>query len=193
MSEEAVETVPGVRTPVTVSVETTGRTLDERIFIRFPALVRVFGFAWTRLPPRSRLRRAIISRLSRLGCEAVNRRDFDLLLLFLDPEFEMRFDESPIGGFVPPDLVGVHRGHEAFLRIWETAIEAINLRIEHEEVIDFGEQFLAIGRQTGHGRASGIQVDEPLFQLFTLRHGLVIREEDFVDREKALEAAGLSE
>ena len=193
MSQEAVEPVTGVRTPVTVSSETTRRTLDERIFIRFPAVARVFASAWTRLPPRSRLRRAIISRLSRLGCEAVNRRDFDVVLLFLDPEFEMRFDESPVGGFVPPDLVGVHRGHEAFLRIWQTAIQAINLRIEHEEVIDFGDRFLATGRQKGHGTGSGIPVDEPLFQLFTLRRGLVIREEDFVDRHKALEAAGLSE
>jgi hypothetical protein len=33
-------------------------------------------------------------------------------------------------------------------------------------------------------------VSEPVFQLFTTRRGLVVRQEDFLDRAKALEAAG---
>jgi hypothetical protein len=36
-------------------------------------------------------------------------------------------------------------------------------------------------------------VSEPVFQLFKLRRGLVVRQEDFLDRSKALEAAGLRE
>jgi hypothetical protein len=32
-------------------------------------------------------------------------------------------------------------------------------------------------------------VSEPVFQLFTVRRGLVVRQEDFLDRSKALEAA----
>jgi ketosteroid isomerase-like protein len=194
MSQENVEIVRGVRTPVAVPSETRRRTLDERIYVRFPALYRVLASAWSRLPPRSRLRRAWVSRIVRQGCEAANRRDFDLRLLLVDPEIEFQIQGSPVGGFVPPDLLGVHRGHAGYLRIWEAGIEASeDLRIEHEEVIDFGDRLLAAGRQTGHGRSSGISLNEPLFQVFTLRRGLVIRQEDFTDRAQALEAVGLRE
>jgi hypothetical protein len=34
-----------------------------------------------------------------------------------------------------------------------------------------------------------VGVSEPVFQLFTLRRGLVIRQEDFLNRAEALEAA----
>ena len=193
MPEENAEIVGGVRTPIVVSTGAGRRTLDERILVRFPALFRVLASAWSRLPPRSRLRRALTSRISRQGCEAANRRDFELLLLSFDPDFEMRFDSSPVGGFVPPDLVGVHRGHEEFLRVWHAAIEAFDLKLEHEEVIDFGDRLLVAGRMTGQGTTSGVTVNEPLFQLLTLRRGMVIRQEDFVDRGHALEAAGLSQ
>jgi ketosteroid isomerase-like protein len=172
-----------------MSREARPRSLDERLLIRSPALTRAFGYAWSRLPPKSRLRRAVVARITRLGYEAANRRDFDVVLAFFHPDYELHFDESPIGGFVPPDLVGAHRGHEAFLRVWKEAVQAFELRIEHDEVIDFGDRLLACGRQMGQGAASGIEVDQPVFQLFTLRRGLVIREEDFADRDKALAAA----
>jgi ketosteroid isomerase-like protein len=193
MSEENVEIVRGVRTPINVPRETKRRTLDERLFVRFPALAHALLSAWSRLPPSSRLRRAIAARLVRQAAAAANRRDFEVLLLALDPEFEMSFDESAVGGFVPPDLVGLHRGHEDFLRVWEAGIEAIDLKIDYAEVIDYGDRLLLCGRQTGRGRTSGIPVDQPLFQVMTVRHGLVIREEDFTERQRALEAAGLSE
>lgn len=189
---ENVEIVGGVRTKVTIRSKSRRRNLDQRISARFPALFRLVASVWARLPPRSRLRRILTSRIVRQGCEAANRRDFEVLLLGYDPGFEMRFDDSAVG-FLPPDLFGVHHGPEEFLRVWESAIEVFDLKIEHEEVIDLGDRLLAAGRMTGHGATSGINVNEPLFQLFTLRRGLVILQEDFVDRGKALEAAGLGE
>jgi ketosteroid isomerase-like protein len=194
MSEENMEIVRGVRTPVIIPRETRRRTLDERIIARFPGFVRVIGSAWSRLPPRSRLRRAIVSRIMRQGCEAANRRDFDLLFVFFDSEIELELTESPLGGFVPPDLPRVNRGHEAYLRAWEAMIEAMeDFKIELDEVIDFGDRLFTPGRFMGHGSASGAPVTQPIFQVFTLRGGLVVRQEDFVDRNQALEAAGLSE
>jgi ketosteroid isomerase-like protein len=194
MSQENVEIVRGVRTSVAVSSETRRRTLDERILVRFPALVRVLLSAWSRLPPRSRLRRAFLGRFLRQGYEAGNRRDFDLLLLGLDPEIEFHFDASRVGGFIPPDLPGVHRGHEGYLRVWKAADEAIDdFKVEPEEVIDFADRLFVAIRQTGHGTSSGIPVDQSIFQVFTLQRGLVIRLQDFIDRDEALQAAGLRE
>jgi ketosteroid isomerase-like protein len=194
MSKENVEIVRGVRTSVSVSTENRRRTLDERIFVLFPALARIVLSALSRLPPRSRLRRAWLSRIMRQACEAVNRRDFDLLFLAFDPEMEFRFNDSPIGGFLPPDMLGVHHGHEGYRRLWEAADEVWeDLKLEFEEVIDFGERLVTAARYTGHGGISGVPINQPLFQVFTLRRGLVFRQEDFTDRDKALEAAALTE
>ena len=162
--------------------------------VRFPALAGALAFTWTRLPPRSRLRRAIIARQVRQGCEAANRRDFDLLLLFFDPEIEFRINENTLGRFVPPDLLGVHRGHDGYLAVWKAVLEAWeDFKLLHDEVIDFGNRFVAGGRMGGHGTSSGIPVDGPVFQVFTLRRGLAIEQKDFDDRDEALVAAGLPE
>jgi ketosteroid isomerase-like protein len=194
MSRENVELIRGVRTPVTVSPEIRRRTLDERIFVRFPALARILLSCWSRLQPRSRLRRAWLARTVRQGYEAMNRRDFELLCLGLDPEVEFELQESLVGGYVPPDLVGVHHGHDGYLRVWEGLMEAWeDLRLEPEELIDLGDRLLVAGRVTGHGRLSGIALDAPIFQLTALRRGLAIRWKDFGDRGQALEAAGLRE
>ena len=121
--------------------------------------------------------------------DAANRRDFDFLFLALDPEIEFRFS----GGLVPPDLLGWHRGHAGYRRIWEAGIEIWNdLRLDFNEAIDFGGQLLLCGRQTGHGGTSGAEVSQPMFQVHTLRRGRVIRQENFTDRGEALEALGLS-
>jgi hypothetical protein len=76
MSQENVEQGVLIRT---TGMNTTKkrRTLDERIFVRFPALFRRVAAFWSRLPLRSRLRRLILLRLVALGTSAANRRDFD--------------------------------------------------------------------------------------------------------------------
>jgi ketosteroid isomerase-like protein len=193
MSRENVEVVGGVRTRVTIS-STTRRSLDERILLRFPILFRAMAVGWSWLPPRTRLRRAVTARVARMAPEAVNRRDFDLLLLGFDPAIEFELPQSLATGYVPPDLVGVHRGHEGYLRMWRGLTEAWEgVRLEPEEIIDFGDRLLAAGRLTAHARHTGIALDTPIFQLVTLRRGLVVRQKDFLEREQALEAAGLSE
>jgi ketosteroid isomerase-like protein len=194
MSEENVEAVGGVRTPVSVRSETRRRSLDQQILVRFPALTRVLLSAWSRLPPRSRLRRALLARIIGQVCEAANRRDFELLFVFFDPEIELELEDSPLGALIPPDLPSVNRGHDAYRRVWEAMIEAMaDFRIELDEVVDFGERLLTPARFMGRGSASGAPVTQLVAQVITLRRGLVIRQEDFTDRDKALEAAGLSE
>jgi hypothetical protein len=74
---------------------------------------------------------------------------------------------------------------------WRDAFE--DIRWDPEEILDFGDRFLVTTQQTGRGSGSGVAVSEPVFQLFEIRRGLVVRQEDFLDRSKALEAAGLAE
>jgi ketosteroid isomerase-like protein len=67
------------------------------------------------------------------------------------------------------------------------------LTLQSEEVIDLGDRLFGASRITGHGRVSGIALDIHLFQVITLRDGMILRQRDFVERDKALEAAGLQE
>jgi hypothetical protein len=92
MSQENVEGLRGVRYRVSLPSERAGqrRTLDERFFVRFPAAYRLVADRWARLPLRSRLRRLVLARLAARTLAAVNRRDFDVLFLAIDPGIEYR-------------------------------------------------------------------------------------------------------
>jgi ketosteroid isomerase-like protein len=196
MSQENVEIVRGVRYRISLPSERASqrRTLDERLFVRFPALYRWFAERVLQLPLRSRLRRLMLSRIARRVAAAGNRRDFDVLLYGFDPAIELELPESQVGGYLPPDLPSVHRGRDGYRRMWESLIEAWpDLTVEPEEVIDCGNKLLSAVRLRAHGRHSGIALDQLIFQLFTLSRGLVVRQKDFAERKHALEAAGLRE
>jgi ketosteroid isomerase-like protein len=189
----SLENAVGVRTPVAASGEPTRRTLDERVFLRFPALVRASLFVYARLPPSLRLRRAFTARSMRRFADAFNRRDFDVLMPFLHPDITFEGAESLVGGYFP-DLPKVQRGREAYRRMCETLVEGWDdLTYRSEEVIDLGDRLFGVSRVTGHGRLSRVVLDIKLFQIVDLRNGMIVRQRDFAERDKALEAAGLPE
>jgi ketosteroid isomerase-like protein len=74
-------------------------------------------------------------------------------------------------------------------QVWLDAFE--DIRFEPEELLDMGDKVLVTAQQKGHGSGSGVGVSQTLFQLYTIRRGLVIRQEDFLDRAEALRSAGL--
>ena len=190
MSQENVEVVRGVRIALSPASERASqrRALDERLAIRFPSLYRLLADALMRLPPRSRLRRLVLARRVRQAYAASNRRDIDAVFVGWDPNIEYRPSED----LMPPDLEGAFHGHDGYLALWRYWRDAFDdIRWDPEEVLDLGDRLLVETQQRGHGSGSGVAVSEPVFQLFTFRSGLVIRQEDFRDRAKALEAAGM--
>jgi hypothetical protein len=57
-----------------------------------------------------------------------------------------------------------------------------------------GNRVVAIGRWVGKGSGSGVEVIQPIADVFTLNGGRVVRcEIGYSDRAEALEAAGLRE
>jgi ketosteroid isomerase-like protein len=195
MSQENVEIVRGVRYRVTLPSESASqrRILEERLFVRFPALFRLFTDAWMRLPPRSRVRRLLLTRLMQRGFAATNRRDFDLLITGLDPEIESRPPRSKMGGLIAPDLDQVAYGREGYREMWRTILDAVDLRLEPEELLDLGDTVLATIQWRGSGLGSGAPVSQRGFQLLKFRRGLLVWSQEFTDRDQALEAAGLRE
>jgi ketosteroid isomerase-like protein len=103
--------------------------------------------------------------------------------VYLSPEVVWNpVDEEPQHG---------HDGVRAYNRRWESEWE--NLQTVAEEFVDAGDSVLVTVYFAGRGRTSGIEVDTRMFEVYTLRDGLVIRMDEFTDRTEALEAVGLSE
>jgi ketosteroid isomerase-like protein len=63
------------------------------------------------------------------------------------------------------------------------------------ELIDAGDQVVAVAQVTGTGPESGIAMkDSDRFAfLFTIKSGRIVREQAFRNKEEALEAAGLQD
>jgi hypothetical protein len=119
---------------------------------------------------------------------AVNRRDFDYIRIGLDPCIEIHRPEAFF------DVGGTFYGYNGYLEVWRRGFESFeNFRFDPQELLDFGTRFLVTGKLSGHGTGSGVPISQVLFQLVSLRRGLTVRLDEFLDREQALEAVGLSE
>jgi ketosteroid isomerase-like protein len=103
------------------------------------------------------------------------------------PDVEWDFGKQTI------DQTDAIRGREALLDEWRRFWGAWKpgARWEVEELRRLGEeQVLAVGRLHAIGRSSGIESSAPIFQLWTVREGLVVRFLGCDDRATALKAAG---
>jgi ketosteroid isomerase-like protein len=183
------ENVEIVRQPIAVRPQSR-RHLEERLGLRFPAALALVSRAFWRLPPRSRLRRAVIRRVVQLAYEATNREDYEAAFGVYHPDVEL---------MVPAQFTALgfdtrYRGRQEridFQRRWTA--EWGEVRFEPEEVIDLGSRVLVIARMTGSGLGSGAAVDSEWANLITISAGWGIREQAFMDHGEALEAAGLQE
>ncbi len=171
MSQENVETVQWIRANLSRRSEggSQRRTLDERLLVRIPGAYALFGRFWTRLPLQSRLRRMMLTHGLPRTCAVVNRRDFAVFLLGFHRDVEFRVARGLLGPD-QPEVVSGHGGVLEFLQAWFETFEGF--RYEPEEVLDLGDR---------------------AFVLSHLQRGLVVKQETFMARSNALEAAGLSE
>lgn len=112
-----------------------------------------------------------------------------------------RGDYARIAGFHDPHIVvisledGALYGNDAVLanykrwnETWEEGGETTL-----EEVTGHGDRVFVAVRFRGRGRASGVEVETGLYEVFTLRDGKVLRIDEYEGRAEALRAAGLSE
>jgi ketosteroid isomerase-like protein len=119
--------------------------------------------------------------------EAINRRDFDTVFDWFEPEIEFH-----LAGLFP-DLERVYRGPGEVRTFLERFSEPwVELTVEPAKVIDLEQRVLVFLRFHAKGR-DGIEVELPLAQLWTLRNGRALRMDAYSDERKALKAAGLSD
>jgi ketosteroid isomerase-like protein len=131
--------------------------------------------------------------LCRRATEAFNQDGVEAVVTGGFWSHEIVFDFTPAG--IPG--LGVYRGYAEIRRFfeedWFGAFPFEEWELEVEELIDHGEQVIAILRQRGRGTSSGVAAEIGFTNITTLRDGEIARNDFYLDREKALEAAGLRE
>jgi ketosteroid isomerase-like protein len=109
-------------------------------------------------------------------------------------------DYDRIAGFHDPHIVvvtledGAAYGNNAVLanyERWDEAWEGAETSLE--EVLGHGDRVFVAARFHARGRASGVEVETRLYEVYTVRDGKVLRIDEYATREEALEAAGLRE
>jgi ketosteroid isomerase-like protein len=112
--------------------------------------------------------------------EAWNRNDFDAWMQSFDPEVQWSA------------LLEEFRGRDGIRRAWQS-FKAFELRSRYDDIRDLGDSVLALGKLTGTGRITGLNLSNEIAQLATFREGMILSFRDFASHAEALKAVGLED
>jgi uncharacterized protein len=114
------------------------------------------------------------------GYDALNRGDLSLVLELLDADLEWHEPgDSP--------EAGTHHGRDSFERFFRSWIDSFDeFRVEPEQVVERGNDLVAVVRQSGRGRASGVEIEIRLAHVWTVEDGRAVRWEAVADPDEAL-------
>jgi hypothetical protein len=178
-----------VRTPIGPDARLpTRRTLDEQLMVRWPSVWSALSRALWRLPPRSRVRRALLRRNALSGWGAWVRGDLDLCQVRFAPDWHY----DPPTEWLIAGMPSAYHGHGG-LRQWAADLHEAWEFLDHTplEIIDAGDMLAFLCQIRLRGRTSGIELDSRLGQVFWIERGLIVRECDFSDWDDALRAVGI--
>jgi ketosteroid isomerase-like protein len=104
------------------------------------------------------------------------------------PEFV--WDMSTFHGWPERQTYEGPEGTREFLTDWVSAWE--DWRLEVRELIDAGDDVVAILHQSGRSKTTGLEVDMDFAQVWTIKNGKQTRMRMYADPDEALRAVGLS-
>ncbi len=113
--------------------------------------------------------------------DAYARRDIGAIFDLFHPEVEIRQTELLPWG-------GRYHGHEGLRAFLGRLTQAIDSRVEHDELIDAGDRVVSVGRTRGQVRANGAPFDVAAVHVFTIADGKVRRYEAYIDTPAMLRA-----
>ena len=156
--------------------------------VRWPPAYALLARTLQRLPPGSRLRRALLSRNALSGWGAWVRGDLDLCLVRFSPDWLYNPPKEWLIAGMPDE----YHGHQG-LRRWAADLHEAWEFVDHTplEVVDAGDVVAFRCKVRLRARSTGIELDSELGQLFWFEHGLIVRERDFADWNEALRVAGI--
>jgi ketosteroid isomerase-like protein len=133
--------------------------------------------------------------VSRENVESVRRMtasavagDWDAAVALMAPEVEWVIArEHPEA----TTLVG-RRALVDYRRAWQETLP--DMQVEVDRILDAGsDKVIGIGAVRGTGAGSGADVRVSLAVVYTLRDGLIVRGQEFLDPQDALKAVGMEE
>jgi ketosteroid isomerase-like protein len=123
----------------------------------------------------------------RLAHEALNIGDVDALVALCDARFRLDMSDRILNPAVYEGHDGIRRFYAEVRDVWAS------YTWEPEELMESGDDVIALLRSSGRGRGSGIEIERETAMVWTVRDKQARSLRFFRNREAALEAAGLSE
>jgi ketosteroid isomerase-like protein len=165
----------------------TKRTLDEQAYVRWPRLYAALSRAVLALPPRSRVKRALLRRNAISAWGAWARGDIELTLARYTRDFRL----EPPREFVAMGIRSSYEGHAA-IHEWSADMREAWERMDVRPVAlaDAGNTVVTLSEGRLRAR-SGVEFDYKLGSVFSTERGLISDERDFADWEEALREAGI--
>ena len=163
------------------------RDLADRLAVRSRAATLRWAAAVLRLPIRSRVRKALLSRMVRATNAAANRGDDEIRLLSYGPASEIRIEDP---GWRAIGIEPVYRGIDGARQLLDALDGGFaELRWENREVIDAGGGRFGIRLEfLGTGRGSGIETRQQQWHVFVAERGVVLRHSVWAGEAEALAA-----
>ena len=122
--------------------------------------------------------------MSQANVDALKRGDFEDLIQRIHPEFEFT---TPAALSVEPDT---YRGEEGVRRYFDSFYEAMDeVQFIPDEFIDAGEHVVVPVTLRARGKETGLEVEQRIFQVWSVRDGMASRVEVFATLEEAMDAA----
>src|SRR5215213_3067930 len=124
----------------------------------------------------------------------MSQENVDVVRRFLALEIDEALDYADPGIVWNPVEEASAQGHQAVRASsdrWKS--EWDDYEVMPEEFADMGDRVVATVRLRGRGRGSGVEIDARFYDVYTLRHGKIVRMDQFSERSEALEAVGLAD
>jgi ketosteroid isomerase-like protein len=165
-----------------------GRSFEERVMLAMPtALLRALQRGFARLPLGSQLRRREVKRLNALAWAAASREDYEVPLLFCEPDVEIRMAAEIARSL---GLAESYHGHQGFLDCWrDYRQDMAEMRVEPEQIIDLGDRVAVRATMVAVGRSGGVAIRQTSgFIFYYSPCGLIARQEVYWTWEDTLAA-----
>ena len=150
-------------------------------------LLRALQRGFARLPPGSQLRRRGLKRLAALLWGAASREDYEVPLLFCEPDVEIRNAAEAARTL---GMAESYHGHQGILDFFhDLRQDMADFRVEPEQIIDLGDRTAVRGTVVAVGRSGGVAIRQTRGNIFyNSPRGLVARLEHYLTWEDALAA-----
>jgi ketosteroid isomerase-like protein len=120
----------------------------------------------------------------RKGIDAFNDRDFEAAMALLSDEVTWERFLSRAEASTP-----AVRGKEELRAVWESQVEALDIRVAPEEFIAVGDKVIVPVQMVARGTGSEIMLTTSVTWVYVFDDGLVTKVEAFESRDQALGVA----